>query len=84
MTIVNHVGWLEFDRPPVNAFEWSMVRQVSSALDALADDHEVRVVVLASAVDRYFSAGADLETFQASASRERPTGAIWSTASSSS
>jgi enoyl-CoA hydratase/carnithine racemase len=25
------VGWIEFDRPPVNAFEWTMVGQVTGA-----------------------------------------------------
>jgi enoyl-CoA hydratase len=59
----NHVGWLEFDRAPVNAFEWTMVREVRDGLERLAADPDVRVVVLASAVERYFSAGADLATF---------------------
>ncbi len=45
--VVDHVGWLSFDRPPVNAFEWTMVRQVSEALDRFAADGEVRVIVLA-------------------------------------
>ncbi len=60
---VSHVGWLLFDRPPVNAFDWVMVRQVAEGLDTLAADGDVRVVVLGSANPRYFSAGADLETF---------------------
>src|SRR5689334_8608175 len=54
------VGWIELDRPPVNAFEWVMVGQVADALDAFEVDSRVRVLVLASAVKRYFSAGADL------------------------
>ena len=58
------VGWIEFDRPPVNAFEWTMVGQVTDALDAFAVDPQVRVLVLASALERYFSTGADLETFR--------------------
>jgi enoyl-CoA hydratase/carnithine racemase len=58
------VGWIEFDRPPVNAFEWTMVRQVTDALDTFAADPQVRVLVLASALERYFSTGADLETFR--------------------
>ncbi|MFN0027499.1 MAG: enoyl-CoA hydratase/isomerase family protein [Acidimicrobiales bacterium] len=62
--VVNHVGWIEFDRAPVNAFEWVMIGQVSEALDAVAADPDVRVVVLASAIERYFSAGADLEAFR--------------------
>lgn len=60
---VDHVGWLLFNRPPVNAFDWTMVRQVAAAFDALAADGDVRVIVLGSANPRYFSAGADLDTF---------------------
>lgn len=62
--VEQHVGWLSFDRPPVNAFEWTMVRQVLAALRAFEADPDVRVAVVASAVPRYFSAGADLETFR--------------------
>ena len=40
------VGWIEFDRPPMNAFEWTMVGQVADALDAFAADPQVRVLVL--------------------------------------
>jgi enoyl-CoA hydratase len=63
-TIRNHVGWLEFDRGPVNAFDWTMIHQVADALDTFGADRAVHVVVLASALDRYFSAGADLDVFR--------------------
>jgi enoyl-CoA hydratase/carnithine racemase len=58
------VGWLEFNRPPVNAFTREMVDEVHDALAATLADPAVRVVVLASAVERYFSAGADLHVFK--------------------
>jgi enoyl-CoA hydratase len=58
------VGWLEFNRPPVNAFTREMVDEVHDALAATLANPAVRVVVLASAVDRYFSAGADLNVFK--------------------
>jgi enoyl-CoA hydratase/carnithine racemase len=58
------VGWLEFNRPPVNAFTREMVDEVHDALGATLADPAVRVVVLASAVERYFSAGADLNVFK--------------------
>ncbi len=61
---VRDVGWLEFNRPPVNAFTREMVEEVHSALAATLADPAVRVVVLASAVERYFSAGADLNAFK--------------------
>lgn len=58
------VGWLRFARAPVNAFHWPMLREVVPALDALRNSDDIRVVVLASAVERYFSSGADLATFK--------------------
>jgi enoyl-CoA hydratase/carnithine racemase len=64
-TVTDRVAWLEFDRAPVNAFEWTMIAQVRDALAALTTDDGVRVIVLASALPKYFSAGADLEAFRA-------------------
>ena len=61
---VRHVGWLEFNRPPVNAFTREMVDQTRDCIASALGDPEVRVVVLASAVDGYFSAGADLNVFK--------------------
>jgi enoyl-CoA hydratase/carnithine racemase len=63
-SIVRHVGWLEFDRPPVNAFTRAMVDQTHDAIAGALAAPEVRVVVLASAVEAYFSAGADLNVFK--------------------
>jgi enoyl-CoA hydratase/carnithine racemase len=64
-SLVRHVAWVEFDRPPVNAFNRPMVDETHDAIAAALTDPEVRVLVLASAVDGYFSAGADLNTFKA-------------------
>jgi enoyl-CoA hydratase/carnithine racemase len=58
------VGWLEYARAPVNAFNHQMVAEVHEALRALLAQPEVRVVVLASALPRYFSSGADLKVFE--------------------
>ena len=61
---VGATRWLQFNRPPVNAFTRTMVEEVRASLLAALEDPAVRVVVIASAVDRYFSAGADLKEFQ--------------------
>ena len=58
------VGWLEYNRPPRNAFNWEMLREVPVALEELLTATDVRVIVIASAIDRYFSTGADLSVFQ--------------------
>jgi len=54
------VGWIEYARPPVNAFNWEMLAAVQPALERHLADTEVRAVVFASAVDRFFSVGADV------------------------
>lgn len=61
--VAGSVGWLEFDRPPVNAFDWAMLRDVAPAFDALHAARDVRVIVFAAAHPKYFSSGADLGVF---------------------
>lgn len=58
------VGWLRFNRPPRNAFDWEMLFDVAPAFEAFVDCDRVRVIVFASAIEGHFSAGADLETFK--------------------
>jgi enoyl-CoA hydratase len=64
LSTVRNVGWLEFARPPVNAFTREMVDETHDAIAAALTDRDVHVLVLASAVERYFSAGADLKVFK--------------------
>jgi enoyl-CoA hydratase len=56
-------GWIEYNRPPINSFNWDKLREVPAALEALLKDSEVRVIVFASANEKYFSTGADLKVF---------------------
>jgi len=57
------VGWIEYNRPPVNAVNWEMLKAIPRALDAFLDDSDVRVIVIASGLERFFSVGADLKLF---------------------
>jgi enoyl-CoA hydratase/carnithine racemase len=63
--VVERVGWLEYQRPPVNAIDWQMLQEIGVALDAFLVDADVRVVVIASAVEKFFSTGADLRVLSA-------------------
>ncbi|MCB1535982.1 MAG: enoyl-CoA hydratase/isomerase family protein, partial [Rhodoblastus sp.] len=65
LSVVNHVAWLEFARPPVNAFSRKMVEETFAAMKQALDDPQTRVLVIASGVEKYFSAGADLAAFAA-------------------
>ena len=59
----NRIGWLEYNRPPINAFNWQMLREMPAALDELQKDSQVRIIVVASAIEKYFNTGADVRVF---------------------
>ncbi|MGI0071729.1 MAG: enoyl-CoA hydratase/isomerase family protein [Thermoplasmata archaeon] len=51
---------LTIDHPPVNVLSKSVLVALASRLDEAEDDPEVRTVVLTSAAERAFAAGADI------------------------
>ncbi|WWC70792.1 uncharacterized protein I206_104744 [Kwoniella pini CBS 10737] len=51
---------VEFNRPPVNAFNDSMWKELRSIIDEIATSPEIRVIVLSSTLDKVFTAGLDL------------------------
>lgn len=63
LEVRNRIGWFRFDRAPVNAVDWEMLEELGVAFSELADTPDVRVIVLASNLEKYFSAGADLAAF---------------------
>ncbi len=65
LAIRNGVGWFRFNKPPLNAIHWEMLQDLEPAFDELASNPEVRVVIIATAIDQHFSAGADLESLRA-------------------
>ncbi|MFQ5665199.1 MAG: enoyl-CoA hydratase [Candidatus Binatia bacterium] len=65
------LGWLIFDHPERrNAISVAMWRQIPAALQQLADDDEVRVVIMRGGGDIAFVSGADISEFQASRTGE--------------
>jgi enoyl-CoA hydratase/carnithine racemase len=58
--VSDKVARITLARPPVNAMSLEMIRAIVAALRRAADDRAARVVVLDSAVARYFCAGLDL------------------------
>jgi enoyl-CoA hydratase len=58
------IGWYRFNRPPRNAVDWTMLAELEPALETLLADPRVRVVVIGSAIERYFSTGADIASFR--------------------
>ena len=55
------VTTIRMNRPPVNALVPELQEELLEALNRVKDDDACRVVVLTSAIDRYFMAGADIK-----------------------
>lgn len=60
---LNGVGTIILNRPPANSYDMSFVRDFSAAIDRAAKDDAVRVVIVKSALEKFFSAGADVKFF---------------------
>jgi enoyl-CoA hydratase len=53
------IGWLRFNRPPVNALNSRTVLEIEAAFDRFAEQEEVRVIIL-TGEGKAFVAGADI------------------------
>jgi enoyl-CoA hydratase/carnithine racemase len=59
-----HVGRITLDNPPANSYDVEVMTEFSESVDE-AIDSGVRAVVVASASEKFFSAGADVKKFLA-------------------
>jgi enoyl-CoA hydratase/carnithine racemase len=57
------IGTITLDKPPANSYDLDYVQELGEAVQAAADDDAVKVVILRSASERFFSAGADIKAF---------------------
>jgi enoyl-CoA hydratase/carnithine racemase len=56
------IGQITLDKPPANSYDLAFIEELAGAVREAADD-EVKVVVLRSASEKFFSAGADVKAF---------------------
>ncbi|MEA2359363.1 MAG: hypothetical protein QOI62_2623 [Solirubrobacteraceae bacterium] len=59
------VGSVVLDNPPANSYDAAMMDELGAAIDAAANDASTRVVVVRSASEKFFCAGADVKRFLA-------------------
>jgi len=59
------VGTITLDDPPANSYDIEFVRELAEAIRAAGAHEGVRVVVVRSASEKFFSAGADVKRFLA-------------------
>lgn len=65
------VGIIVLDRPPANSYDYAFLRAFASAVDDARVDPEIRAVLVTSASEKFFSAGADVSAFAAGTARSR-------------
>src|SRR2546425_2264568 len=70
------VGILVLDRPPANSYDYSFLRSLAGAVDDARNDPDVRAVIVTSASEKFFSAGADVGAFASGSPRSRLMTAI--------
>jgi enoyl-CoA hydratase len=59
-----HIAVLTFDRPPLNAIDEQVVTELAEAIAELAGDGATRAVLVRSALEGVFMAGADVNEFE--------------------
>jgi enoyl-CoA hydratase/carnithine racemase len=59
------VATITLDNPPANSYDIEFMRELAAAIGSANDDASARVVVLRSASEKFFSAGADVKRFLA-------------------
>lgn len=62
-TAAGPVGTISLNRPPANSYEIGFMGDLDRAIDAANGDGQARVIVLRSALEKFFSAGADIKAF---------------------
>lgn len=59
-----YIGVLRIDRPPANAHDLDMILELQKAVEAIRFDETVRVAVLGSENEKFFSSGYDIQDLQ--------------------
>ncbi len=57
------VGHIILDRPPANSYDGTFMEELDAAIEQARADAGVRAIVVRSASERFFSAGADVSVF---------------------
>lgn len=60
------IGVVEINYPPANAYNTDRLQELAQIVTKIRRDESIRVVVLKSGLEKFFSAGADISVLQAS------------------
>jgi enoyl-CoA hydratase/carnithine racemase len=59
----NTIGHIVLDRPPANSYDRAFMEELDGAIEEARKDDGVRAIVVRSASEKFFSAGADVSVF---------------------
>lgn len=59
------VGTITLNHPKANSYDIDFMKELDAAIDAQLANDAIRVIVLKSDLEKFFSAGADIKAFQA-------------------
>jgi enoyl-CoA hydratase/carnithine racemase len=65
MAVTYDAGTITLDNPPANSYDIAFIGELAGAIEAAGADPDARVVVVRSASEKFFSAGADIKRFLA-------------------
>lgn len=65
LQIENRVGYILINRPKANCYEINFHKQLIACIQEANSNEEVKVIVIKSALEKFFSAGADVKVFEA-------------------
>jgi enoyl-CoA hydratase/carnithine racemase len=57
------IGVITLDKPPANSYDLEFIEELADAVRAATNDDEVKVAIVRSASEKFFSAGADVKAF---------------------
>src|SRR5438445_4656203 len=57
------IGHIVLDRPPANSYDKTFMEELEGAIDEAGRDDAVKAILLCSASEKFFSAGADVSVF---------------------
>ena len=61
----NGVGYIIIKRPKANCYEINFMKEMIACINEAESYQDIKVIVLKSALEKFFSAGADIKVFQA-------------------
>lgn len=67
---LNRVGYITINRPKANSYEIRFMEQLIACMEEADADPDIKVIVVRSALDRYFCAGADIKVWASNTTAE--------------